>query len=162
MTQLEPDTSILDAEGNQVYRDYVEITGMQGPLHINPKVLNAIEGLPQFESYRFNVLDELNDNRITRHNYNIRSFARLNFKFARNFRFSTSGEYEFVKNKTEDYRSKDSYFYRFLRNRFATNASVNAVIPEGGRLSTTETSANSWVWRNQLDFDKSFGAGNIR
>jgi hypothetical protein len=52
MTQLEPYTSILDAEGNKVYRDYVEITGMQGPLHINPKVLNAIEGLPQFESYR--------------------------------------------------------------------------------------------------------------
>ncbi len=157
ITMLEPYTSILDENGKKVYRDYVEITGMQGPLHINPEVLGAIEGLPQFESYRFNILDELNDNRITRNNLNVRNFVRLNFKLSENLRYSTSGEYEFTKNKTEDYRSKDSYYYRFLRNRFASNSPSNAVIPEGGRLSSMEVSANSWVWRNQLDFEKSFG-----
>jgi len=158
ITALEPYTSILDDKGNKVYRDYVDITGMQGGFHVNPKVLNAINGLPQFDSYRFNVLDELNDNLTTQNNYNVRSFARLNFNIARGLRFSTSGEYEFSKSKSEEFRSKDSYYYRFLRNRFATNATVNAVIPAGGRMATTETSENSWVWRNQLDFNKSLGA----
>lgn len=155
---LEPYASILDENGNKVYRDYVDITGMQGGFHINPKVLNAIKGLPQFESYRFNVLDELNDNLTTQNTYNVRSFARFNFNLAKGLRFSTSGEYEFSKSKSDEFRSEDSYYYRFQRNRFATTAAVNAVIPEGGRMATEETSRNSWVWRNQLDFNKSFGA----
>lgn len=157
ITMLEPYTAILDADGNKVYRDYVEITGMQGPLHINPKVLDAINGLPQFESYKFNILDELKDNLVTQDDYNVRSFVRFNINFNKNLRFSTGGEYEFDKNKSVDFRSKDSYYYRFLRNRFATNAPINAVIPVGGRLSSSETSGNDWVWRNQLDFNKSFG-----
>lgn len=157
ITAVEPYTAILDDKGNKVYRDYVDISGMQGPLHINPKVLDAIEGLPQFESFRFNVLDELKDNLITRNDYKVRSFARFNVRINEDLKFSSAGEYEFGKYKTEDFRSKDSYYYRFLRNRFATNESVNSVIPIGGRMATTESSVNSWVWRNQLDFNKSIG-----
>lgn len=161
ITTLEPYTQILDENGNKVYRDYVEIPGMQGPLHINPKVLDAIKGLPQFESFRFNVMDELTDNLETRNYYNVRSFARFNFNISKSLKFSSSGEYEFTKDKLEDFRSKNSYYYRFLRNRFATNASTNAVIPEGGRLSTIEYTRNSWVWRNQLDFNKNMGDHQI-
>jgi TonB-linked SusC/RagA family outer membrane protein len=151
---LEPYTSILDESGNKVYRDYVDITSMQGSLHINPKVLAAIEGLPQFESYKFNILDELNDNLITQNYYTVRSFMKFNFKISKDLKFSTSGEYEFAKNKKEDFRSQDSYFYRFMRNKFASNATTNSIIPKGGRLSLLETSRNNWVWRNQLDFVK--------
>lgn len=157
ITQLEPYTAILDQNGNKVYRDYVDITGMQGGFHTNPKVLKSIQGLPQFESFRFNILDELNDNLITENNFNVRSFARFNFNITRDLKFSTSGEYEFSKDKTEDYRSKNSYYYRFLRNRFATNAAINSVIPAGGRMETEQNSTNNWVWRNQLDFNKSLG-----
>ncbi|MCZ2395455.1 MAG: SusC/RagA family TonB-linked outer membrane protein [Chitinophagales bacterium] len=158
ITMLEPYTTIVDEDGNKVYRDYVEITGMQGPLHINPKVLNAIQGLPQFESYKFNILDELNDNLTTQNYYSVRSFARFNIEITKNLRFSTGGEYEFAKNKSEEFRSKDSYFYRFLRNRFATNSPINSVIPQGGRMSTIETSRNNWVWRNQIDFNDKIGS----
>lgn len=154
---LEPYTAILDDNGNKVYRDYVDITGMQGGLHINPKVLTAIEGLPQFESYRFNILDELNDNKIKQNYYSVRSFARLNFNLGKGLRFSTSGEYEFGKWKTEEFRSRDSYYYRFLRNKFATKDAINAIIPVGGRMATEENSRNSWVWRNQLDYNRNFG-----
>ncbi len=157
ITTLEPYTSILDENGNKVYRDYVEITGMQGPLHINPKVLDAIEGLPQFESYKFNILDELNDNEIKQNYYSVRSFIKLNFKLHDNLKFSTGFDYELARNRKEDFRSKDSYYYRFLRNRFANNNPINSVIPEGGRFSMVETSRDSWVWRNQVDFNKSFG-----
>lgn len=157
ITTLEPYTSILDENGNKVYRDYVEITGMQGPLHINPKVLDAIEGLPQFESFKFNILDELNDNLITLNSYNVRSFARLNFDLNKYLRFSSGFQYEFTKSKEEDYRSGDSYYIRFLRNRFANNSPVNAIIPKGARMATVESTVKSWVWRNQLDFDKRIG-----
>lgn len=158
MEMLEPYTAILDANGNKVYRDYVEITGMQGPLHINPEVLEAINGLPQFESFRFNILDELNDNLITQHNYNVRSFARFNINVNKNFKFSSGLQYEFAHNKEEDYRSKNSYYIRFLRNRFANYNAVNSIIPVGGRMATVETSEKSWVWRNQVDFDKKIGS----
>ncbi|TXH22365.1 MAG: SusC/RagA family TonB-linked outer membrane protein [Chitinophagaceae bacterium] len=161
LNMLEPYTQILDENGNKIYRDYVDVSGMQGGLHVNPKVLDAIKGLPQFESFRFNVMDELKDNLETRNYSNVRSFARFNFNISKSFKFSTSGEYEFTKDKFDDFRSKDSYFYRFLRNRFATNASTNAVIPEGGRLSTIEYARNSWVWRNQLDFNKNIGDHQI-
>ncbi|MGA6118194.1 SusC/RagA family TonB-linked outer membrane protein [Sphingobacterium anhuiense] len=154
---LEPYTAILDENGNKIYRDYVDITGMQGGLHVNPKVLAPIDGLPQFESYRFNILDELNDNKTNQNNFTVRSFARLNFNLGKGFRFSTNGEYEFGKAKMEEFRSRDSYFYRFLRNKFATKDAVNAVIPIGGRMEIEETSRNSWVWRNQLDYNRSFG-----
>lgn len=151
---VEPYTSILDENGNKIYRDYAEIGGMQGPLHINPKVLNAIAGLPQFESYKFNVLDELNDNLITQNDYDVRSFVKFNFDISKDLHFSSSGEYEFYKNKSEDFRSKDSYYMRFKRNAFAGPDEVNSNFPVGGRLATVESSRNSWVWRNQLDFDK--------
>lgn len=155
---LEPYTSILNENGNRIYRDYVDITGMQGGLHVNPKVLNSIKGLPQFESFRFNILDELNDNLTNRNTFNIRSFARLNFNIMDGLKFSTSGEYEVLKSKSEEFRSRDSYYYRFLRNKFATNAAINAVIPEGGRMNMEEVTRNSWVWRNQIDFNKSIGS----
>lgn len=157
-TTLEPYTSILDENGNKVYRDYVDITGMQGGLHINPKVLNTIKGLPQFESYRFNILDELNDNLTTQNIFNVRSFARFNFNIAPGLKFSSSGQYEFWNWKSEEFRTEDSYYYRFLRNKFATNAAINAVIPEGGRMAMEASTGNNYTWRNQLDFNKSWGA----
>lgn len=154
---LEPYSMILDADGNKVYRDYVDITGMQGGLHVNPKVLNSIKGLPQFDPFSFNILDELNDNRTIENSYNVRAFTRLNFNLTKDLRLSSSGEYEFDKSKSEEFRSKDSYYYRFLRNKFAANSAVNAVIPVGGRMANIETGSNSWVWRNQLDFNKRIG-----
>ncbi|AIM39035.1 hypothetical protein KO02_21835 [Sphingobacterium sp. ML3W] len=154
---LEPYTAILDENGDKIYRDYVDIIGMQGGLHVNPKILSAINGQPQFESYRFNILDELKDNQTNQNNYTIRSFARLNFNLGKGFRFSTSGEYEFGKANMEEFRSRDSYFYRFLRNKFATKDPANSIIPIGGRMQMEETSRNSWVWRNQLDYNRSFG-----
>lgn len=155
---LEPYTSILDENGNKVYRDYVDIIGMQRGLHVNPKILSQIQGLQQFESYKFNILDELNDNLIKQDYYNVRSFASFNFNIGRHIRFSTSGMYEFAKNKSEEYRSKESYYYRFLRNSYASYEPINSIIPQGGMYSSTENSGNSWVWRNQLDFDKKFGS----
>lgn len=158
ISSIEPYTSILDEDGNKVYRDYADIAGMQGILHVNPRVLSAIQGLPQFESFKYNVLDELQDNLITQKNYSVRSFVRMNLNITRDLKFSTGGEYEFTKNKSEDFRSRDSYFMRFKRNSFANYDPANNLIPAGGRMSTVETSANSWVWRNQLDFNKRIGS----
>lgn len=154
ITSVEPYTSIVDENGNKVYRDYADISGMQGALHVNPKVLNAIDGLPQFESFKYNVIDELHDNLITQNNYNVRSFVKMNFNITGDLKFSTGGEYEFTKNKLVDFRSKDSYFMRFKRNSFANYDPATNLIPVGGRMETIETSANSWVWRSQLDFNK--------
>ncbi len=157
ITSLEPYTNILDESGNRVYRDYVDIIGMQGSLHINPKVLDEIEGLPQFESYKFNILDELNDNLINQNYYSVRSFVKLNFDILKNLKFSTGFDYELARNRKEEFRSKDSYFYRFMRNKFANNSPINSVFPEGGRFSMVETSRDSWVWRNQVDYNKQIG-----
>lgn len=155
LTGLEPYTRILDADGNRVYRDYVDI-GNQASLSINPKVLDQIEGLPQFMSYKFNVLDELEDNRTKSDNYNIRSYLKLNLDLLEGLKFTSSFSYEFYKNHSETYNSENSYYIRFLRNRFATYEPVNSVIPEGGRMMLYDASGNNWTFRNQLDFNKVF------
>lgn len=151
---LEPYTEITDANGNRVYRDYVDITSQtfMGGLHINPKIQSQIAGLPQFMSYRFNILDELEDNLTEQKNFYLRSFAKLNFNILKGLNFSSSFSYEFGKDSQETYNSADSYYIRFLRNRFATYASTNAVIPAGGRMSMTDTKRDNWTFRNQLDY----------
>ena len=154
-TTLEPYTQIQDAEGNRVYRDYVDLSNQtfMGGLHINQKILDQIEGLPQFMPYTFNILDELEDNLTRQENFYIRSFAKLNFDIMEGLRFTTSFSYEYAKDNSETYNSADSYYIRFLRNRFATYAPVNSVIPEGGRMSMTDTSQDNWTFRNQLDYN---------
>lgn len=158
LTGMEPYTQILDGNNNRVYRDYVDIDNNRftGLLSINPKVLSQIEGLPQFMSYRFNILDELEDNHTKQSNYNLRSYAKLNVKLLEGLQFTSSFSYELYKNHSETYNSEDSYYVRFLRNRFATYATTNSVIPEGGRLAIGETSGNNWVSRNQLDYSHIF------
>lgn len=153
-TTLEPYTQIKDANGNRVYRDYVDISNQifTGGLHTNPKIQSQIEGLPQFMSYRFNILDELDDNKTKEKNFYIRSFAKLNFNILKGLKFSTSFSYEFGKDNAETYNSESSYYIRFLRNRFATYSSVNSVIPEGGRMSMTDMKRDNWTFRNQLDY----------
>lgn len=158
-TTLEPYTQIKDANGNRLYRDYVDV-GCQSfymsNLHINPKILSQIEGLPQFESYKFNILDELEDNRTREKNFYIRSFAKLNFDILKGLKFSSSISYEYSKDRAETYNSENSYYVRFLRNRFATYDAVNSVIPEGGRFSMADTSTDNWTFRNQLDYSAVF------
>lgn len=158
LTGMEPYTQIADADGNRIYRDYVDIGNLKstGNLSINPKVLGQIEGLPQFMSYRFNILDELEDNHTKTNKYNLRSYAKLNAKLFDGLQFTSSFSYELYKTHSETYNSKDSYYIRFLRNRFATYATTNSVIPEGGRLAMGETSGDNWVSRNQLDYNRIF------
>lgn len=157
-TTLEPYTQIIGEDGQRLYRDYVDIDrgSFTGSLAINPKVLQQIEGLPQFMSYRFNILDELEDNQTITDYYNVRSYLKLNIKLMKGLKFTSSFSYELNKSHYETFNSKDSYYIRFLRNRFATNAPVNSVIPEGGRLATKDTSGNNWVSRNQLDYNATF------
>lgn len=155
---LEPYTQITDENGNRVYRDYVDISNQTftGGLHTNPKIQSQIAGLPQFMSYRFNILDELEDNLTKRKNFHLRSFVRLNFDIIKGLKFSSSFSYEFGKDSQETFNSKDSYYIRFLRNRFATNAAVNSVIPAGGRMSMTDYKRDNWTFRNQLDYQATF------
>lgn len=157
-TTLEPYTQITDADGNRVYRDYVDIQNQtfMGGLHINPKIQDQITGLSQFMPYTFNILDELEDNLTTQKNFYIRSFAKLNIDILKGLKFSSSFSYEYGKDNSETFNSEDSYYIRFLRNRFATYASVNSVIPEGGRMSMTDRATDNWTFRNQLDYNATF------
>lgn len=160
---LEPYTRIMDENGNKVYRDYVDISRQTytGGLHINPKIIDQIDGLPQFMSYKFNIMDELDDNKKTSHNYTLRSFAKFNLKIYKDLKFSTSFSYEFAKGNNETFMSEDSYYIRFLRNRFANYNSVNSVIPEGGRMAMVDTKSDNWVSRSQFDYNKIKGNHEI-
>ncbi len=158
-TGLEAYTRILDENGNRVYRDYVDIYNQTytNGLSINPKILNQIAGLPQFDSYKFNILDELDRNKTKNKNYNIRSFVSANFNIYKGLTFKSSFDYEFGHNETETLTEKDAYYMRFSRNRYAGYQSSNIVMPAGARFYAINASTDNYVFRNQFDYKTYIG-----
>jgi|GEM_PF-151140 len=174
---MEPYSQMVDANGNKVYRDYVNLSdGIGG----NPSYMYngwSVEQLDtinkmnpgKLKSVGFNLLDELNNNNAKTDKLAIRAFANIDVKFAPWLSYSSAFQYENSKNKFEYLLGADSYKMRFLTNRTAylavstqnpmttPNVGFNYPISNtGGRLQQAAAEGNNYTWRNQFNFNKNF------
>ena len=153
-TMQERYASIKDADGNQVYSPNVNIGGYVGSA-LNLSRIRAVEGTPGLMSYRFNVLESLDESLTDTRRVRIRPFVNLEAKFLKWFKYNVMFQYEWSQNRSEQYDSPNTYQMRVTHNAFI-DENGNCLLTGGGRYTQQTNNAYRYTFRNQLNFDKSF------
>ncbi|RZK64510.1 MAG: SusC/RagA family TonB-linked outer membrane protein, partial [Pedobacter sp.] len=155
--------SIINPDGSLVYSNYVNLAdGIAGSI-INGAVAGALINNPQYKSYRFNILESLNEGLTNANTVSLRAFADVQAKIMDGLNFSSQFQYEMGTTKSEQFYDVNSYKMRAAYNALigytpATNAYTYG-LPVGGRISQNMQQKNSYTIRNQLSYDRSFGEG---
>lgn len=156
---------IVDENGNPVLSDYVNVNdGFAGGGAINGQVASKLIGNPNFKSFKFNILNELQNGITTTKVYNLRAFASLRAKLMKGLNYEVSFQYETSNTNKEQFYDQESYKMRFLYNGMTTfNTTTNkfehTVITNGGRLRQDNMRSYNYTFRQQLNFDRTFKTG---
>ncbi len=156
---------IVDNNGNLVFSDYANVSdGFSGGL-INGQIIAKLAGNPDFKSYKFNVLNELQNGITNTKALNLRAFTSLRAKLLRGLNYEVSFQYETNTANQEQFYDQESYKMRFLYNGMttfntATNKFEHNVINTGGRFYQSNKRAYNYTFRQQLNFDRTFKIGN--
>ena len=153
-TMQERYASIKDADGNLVYSPNVNIGGYVGSA-LNLSRIRGVEGTPGLMSYRFNVLESLDESLTDTRRVRIRPFINFEAKFLKWFKYNVMFQYEWSQNRSEQYDSPNTYQMRVTHNAFIDENS-DCLLTSGGRYTQQTNNAYRYTFRNQLNFDKSF------
>lgn len=105
-------------------------------------------------------LDETGMNLTDHRNFSNRTFARLSFKFTDWLKYTASFQYEYANYTTEQLQNKESYSVRNTINTYASangDGTATFNIPYGNIFFTTANVTHAYNFRQQLDFNKTFG-----
>jgi TonB-linked SusC/RagA family outer membrane protein len=129
-----------------------------------------------YSDWSYNLLREVNGRKLTNQNLSARIQTGLNLKITKGLTFDTKFQYERAKVDYKDYYDESTFFVRSLVNSMTeyndnTKTVGKSYIPKGGILkgrtvlnddgSTTDlpnTDLESFLVRNQLNFDKTIGS----
>jgi TonB-linked SusC/RagA family outer membrane protein len=147
-TNVSPYLQLLDANGSKQYyttNDY-----------------NMYNTSLSKYSMLVNHLDELGiDSRMTKQ-YNTRYFVNFNANILPGLTFSPQFQYENGITNVSAYSEQESFIMRYLDNIYSTPLATtpvtyNSLLPNGGKLATSNSTHDSWTARAQLDYQKKFG-----
>lgn len=105
-------------------------------------------------------MDELGRSNSNQSDLLTRLYARLNFKITDWLRFTTQIQYEFGEFHTKQIQEKETYAIRNKINNFSSSTDgVNPIynLPYGDIYSHLANTQRAYNFRNQLDFNKTFG-----
>ncbi|MFW0715290.1 SusC/RagA family TonB-linked outer membrane protein [Pedobacter sp. N23S346] len=154
---------ILDENGNRVTTDHISLVdGFVGAGQINAAALAKVKSNSEFKSFGFNILDALDEGIVQTKVFKLRSFANLQATIFDGLTLSSQFQYENTSSKEESYYSAESYKMRYAYNMFTSyNATTSRYVhnlPNGGRYKQFDESRNRYTFRNQLSFNRGFGA----
>lgn len=144
-TAYAPYWSIYNDDGSKAY--------YQGKVYLGEESL--ADKSNGFKSEEFNLLNELNYNFTTTRNSYIRSFAHATVKILPQLKVSGQFQYEDRNNKSSTHLEPESYAMRHIYNLY-TVGGVH-YCPEGGILSSTNSTADNYTARFQADYNQTFG-----
>ncbi|WP_255431042.1 SusC/RagA family TonB-linked outer membrane protein [Pedobacter sp. N36a] len=148
---------IVDADGNKVLSDYVNLSdGFSSSSAINGAVINAIAGNAAFKPFNFNLIDALADGIDKQKYLNLRAFSNIEAKLYKGLTFNTQVQYETSSTKLDRYHAVDGYRMRYMSNMFI-DKSMTSHLDAGGRYYQLDKSSNNYTFRNQLNFNRGFG-----
>ncbi|WP_029985683.1 SusC/RagA family TonB-linked outer membrane protein [Pedobacter jeongneungensis] len=155
--------SIVNPDGSLVYADYVNLPDGIAGANVNGAMVAALKNNPQFRSYRFNILESLDEGQVNSTNIALRGFANIQAKLMEGLNLSSQLQVENTSAKSNQYYDVNSYKMRAAYNALigytpATNVYTYG-LPTGGRYGQTESGNNSYTFRNQLSFDRTFDKG---
>lgn len=156
-TGIEPYRQIVDENRSRVQLPYYSRARM------NPVLLDDVNRIAAYDSYDFNVLDEIGRYGDYNKNLRLRNVLGLHFDIIKGLTFDTKFSYETTRSSTESTWAPDSYLMRERRNLFISSPSNGVYVknlPDGGRLNQTTSGANNYTFRNQLNYTTAFGEGH--
>lgn len=162
--QLQPRyAQITDGNGNRVQSDYVSPKGgFSSGGDMNPAVVATLQANGNFKPVNFNLLDAMEEGTSTIKTLNLRTFADLKADIYKGLSFNSQVQYELRRRDSESYYDANSYRMRYAYNTLTSyTASTGRYLrnlPEGGRYSQLDQQSRNYTFRNQLNYNKTFGS----
>jgi TonB-linked SusC/RagA family outer membrane protein len=123
---------------------------------------NTMSIINQYKLYNMDItpLDEIGMNLGKTKGFMSRSYAKLDVKFAKWLNYQVSFQYENNADRFNKLYDKNSYYVRNRVNSFAQNTAASGfqyLMPYGNIYNRQLQASNSYNFRQQLNFDKTFG-----
>lgn len=114
-----------------------------------------------YSDWSYNPITEVENRDFSTKSLNTRIQAGLNFKIIDGLSVSSKIQYEIFKTNVDNYYNEKTFDVRqFVNETSGWNYDYNTVptqnVPTGGVLKKSETTVNSYNFRNQLNFNKTF------
>lgn len=131
---------------------------------------DVFETNSELHSLKYNHLDELNRNFSNTTTRNNRYFVRLKFKPLSGLTIEPQFQYEDNHTDTRTLSESESYFMRKLQNACTTRSGSGVandpyvyknLLPDGGRLLTSNQKSPSYTFRTQINYTKKFRKHDI-
>ncbi|WP_394676723.1 SusC/RagA family TonB-linked outer membrane protein [uncultured Sphingobacterium sp.] len=153
---------IKDENGNLVYSPYVDLASSVGPgSPINGKTAAQIAANGNLKSTSFNVLEALEEGMVSNKSLGLRAFTSLRANIYKGLSFQTQFSYEMGQSARESFYEESSYMMRMASNAMmsynATTGVYTKNLPAGGRYYQYESKRYSYTFRNQFNYDNTFG-----
>jgi len=112
-----------------------------------------------YSDWTYNLLREIRGRERTNEQLSTRVQAGLNFKIIKGLDFDSKVQYEKIKTDFSDYESDETFYVRNNVNTYVDYNNTTRVvstqyIPKGGILKTNSSNQESYVVRNQLNFNR--------
>ena len=112
-----------------------------------------------YPDWTYNLLREIKGRKRTNEQFSARVQAGLNFKIMKGLDLDSKVQYEKIKTDFSDYESDETFYVRNLVNTYVDYNNTTRVVstqyvPKGGILKTNNSNQESYVVRNQLNFNR--------
>ncbi|MGI9526791.1 MAG: SusC/RagA family TonB-linked outer membrane protein [Weeksellaceae bacterium] len=138
---VNPYQRIYDDDGNYVYDDNINY---------------ATKDYTDF--VKFNIIEERANTHNEMNSLQLKGNLDLNYKIVKGLNFRSLFGIQLEKNNTEKWASENSYYNRVYK--FGTryyDGGNQYWLPEGGILQNFDTDYFHYMWRNNVEYDRSIG-----
>lgn len=112
---------------------------------------------------KFNIIEERQNTRNQLNSLQLKGNFDFNYEIFKGLNYRSLFGIQLERNGNEKWASEDSYFSRIYRagTRYFTNGKQNYWLPSGGILQNFDTNNFHYLWRNNLEWQKSLGAHDV-
>ncbi len=156
-TSLSPYEMLVEEDGSYAYNEKSWNKLVADNLNL--------QNLP-YTDLSYNMLQEVRNRSYMTKSTNYRVSLGLNAKIWRNLVFDTKYQYEKYESNVRNYDNEETDYVRQLVNYYTSYDLDNDVlyeqyIPSGGIIRRSKSATDSYVWRNQLSYNETFGKHDI-
>lgn len=162
------ETSGPDISEMQNISPYETLLNSDGKYSVNLNSYNRAEQnlLPlskfPYADWTYNLLREVRGRQITNEQFSARIQGGLNLKIINGLDLDVKVQYERIKSETSNFNDEETFYVRNLVNTYVdynntTKTLAMQYLPKGGITKPSSSNTESYVLRNQLNYNKSFG-----
>lgn len=116
--------------------------------------------------YTYNAIDQMESNNNIKRDFNSRTQLGLNYKIFNCLSFDSKFQYEYNTSKVEKIYTLQNPEWRYNVNNFTiyneADDKLQYNLPLGGRLNYSNIQNKSYILRNQLNFNKTWGKHDVK